>query len=88
VGAPLGVVDGETLPHGEVVQETVHVTPLESFVTVAVNCAVAPTSTVALALDKETLMAGWLDPLPQPVLAAETRTATPIATRTRWLGDI
>jgi len=67
VVAPLAVEFGETLPHGAAEQETVHVTPTfaESFMTIAANCAVAPSSTVALVSESEILMAP-LPPEPEP----------------------
>jgi len=60
VGAPLGVVVGETEPQEVAEQETVQVTPLfeGSFVTVAVNCAVAPASTLAVPGLTETVIPG------------------------------
>ncbi len=47
---PLAVAVGETVPHGAAEHATVQVTPLlaGSLVTVAVNCFVAPASTVAV----------------------------------------
>lgn len=48
-GVPLAVAAGEIVPHGGEPQSTAHVTPLfaGSLATVAVNCAVVPTGTVA-----------------------------------------
>jgi hypothetical protein len=50
VATPLAVALGETVPHVAAEHDTDHITPLfaESFVTVAVNCAVAPACTVAV----------------------------------------
>jgi hypothetical protein len=60
VAVPLGVAVGETLPHDVAEHDTVHVTPLllGSLPTVAVNCAVAPASTVAVAGTTDTVIAG------------------------------
>ena len=48
-GRPLRLEEGETVPHGAVEQVTLQVTPakLRSLITVAENCAVALTCTVA-----------------------------------------
>jgi hypothetical protein len=60
VAVPLGVVVGATEPHWATEHVTPQVTPLVagSFVTVAVNCPVAPASTVAVAGATATAMAG------------------------------
>jgi hypothetical protein len=60
VAAPLAVAVGETVPHGAGEHDTVQVTPLfvGSLVTVAVNGAVAPTSTVAEVGATETVVPG------------------------------
>lgn len=60
VGVPLAVVVGATEPHCATEHVTLHVTPFVagSFVTVAVNWAVAPASTVAVAGATATAMAG------------------------------
>jgi len=82
VGVPLGVVVGETVPHWAVEQDTLQVTPLlvASLATVAVNCAVAPVSTVAVAPETETLMGGGgLEEPPHPELPTATTTAITIA---------
>ena len=82
-GVPLGVVVGETVPHCSAEQDTLQVTPLfaASLATVAVNCPVAPASTVAAAVETETLMCGggWLEEPPHPELPAATTTAISIA---------
>ena len=81
VGDALAVAAGETPPQGAVEHDTVQLTPLlaESLVTLAVNCAVAPTSTVAVALGSETMMGtggGPVGELPQPKFMAASTTAT------------
>lgn len=60
VAAPLAVVVGEIVPQGAVGQDTDQATPLaaESFVTVAVNCAVEPGCIVALSGKTETVTMG------------------------------
>ena len=64
VAAPLAVAVGETVPHEAEEHDTVQVTPLfvGSLVTVAVNGAVAPASTVAVGgvTETETGVAGIL----------------------------
>jgi hypothetical protein len=52
---------GETLPQGAALHVTAHVTPLlaESFVSVAVICAVLPATTVLVEDDAETTIAGF-----------------------------
>jgi hypothetical protein len=59
------------LPHGVAEQDNVQVTPLfaESFVTVAVNCAVLPTCTVAVLGAMETVIGGTV--LAGTVIVAE-----------------
>lgn len=84
VGCPLGVDVGDTLPHGGAEHDTVQLTPLlaESLVTVAVNCAVAPTSTVAEVLESETLIGGGGGadaPPPQPKLMAAKTPVSSVA---------
>ena len=58
VGVPLAVATGEIMPQGGEAQSSAHVTPLlaGSLATVAVNCAVVPTGTVAGVGDTETVM--------------------------------
>ena len=72
VAVPLGVLAGETVPHGAGEQVTDHVTPLfvESFVTSAVNCAVVPPWTVIAPGETVTLTTrgGALVPPPHPKL--------------------
>jgi len=60
VATPLAVAVGETVPHGAGEHATVQVTPLlaGSLVTVAVNCAVAPASTVGDSGATETVVPG------------------------------
>jgi hypothetical protein len=82
VGVPLGVVVGATVPHCAVEQDTLQVTPLfaASLATVAVTCAVAPASTVAVANETETLMGGgWPEEAPHPEIKTATTTAIGIA---------
>ena len=80
VAAPLGVCVGETFPQGGVEHETVQLTPAiaGSFVTVAVNCAVVPTSTVAEVLESDTLIEGGAAVLPQPELKKDKNPATDV----------
>jgi len=81
VGVPLDVVVGETVPHCAAEQDTLQVTPLfaESLATVAVNCPVAPASTVAVVAETETLMdGGGPEEAPHPELATATTTAISI----------
>jgi hypothetical protein len=74
VAAPLGVCVGETIPQGDTEHETLQLTPsfVGSLATVAVNCTVAPTSTVAELLESDTLIGGGVGVpgmpgvLPQP----------------------
>ena len=73
MGVPLGVEAGDTVPHGCVGHDTDQLTPLavESLLTVAVNFAVPPASTVAEAAESDTLTGGGggpllLLPLPPP----------------------
>jgi hypothetical protein len=75
VAAPLAVAAGETVPHGEGEQVTIHVTPLfdESLVTTAVICVVAPAATVVGLVETETLTAMGGAPLLHAKLPA-TRT--------------
>src|SRR5258708_5670775 len=86
--APLPVAVGETEPHGVAEHDTIHVTPLpaESLLTVAVNCAVAPGCTVAVACDSVTLTVGGgggggtlAEPPPHPELLTATTRAISIA---------
>jgi hypothetical protein len=76
--APLGVCIGETLPQGGVEHETVQFTPASagSFVTVAVNSAVVPTSTVADPLESDTPIGGGAAVFPQPELRIDRNAAT------------
>ena len=73
-GFPLAVVVGETLPQGNVEQDTVHVTPLfaGSLVTVAVNCAVPPTCTVDVPGETETVIADGIVIVTEEVFAVST----------------
>jgi len=59
-GVPLAVEAGEIVPHGGEAQSRVQVTPLfdGSLATVAVNCAVVPTGTVAGLGATDTAIAG------------------------------
>jgi hypothetical protein len=58
VATPLAVTVGETAPQGAREHDTIQVTPLfaGSFVTVAVNCAVAPACTAAVLGVTETVI--------------------------------
>ena len=60
VSAPLAVAFGETLPQEDEEHETLQITPLlaTSFVTAALNCALAPTFTVAAPGMTETVTTG------------------------------
>jgi hypothetical protein len=80
VGVPLGVVVGETVPHCAVEHDTLQVIPLfaASLVTVAVNCPVAPASTVAAAAETATLMGSGVEEPPHPQLPTATATAISI----------
>jgi hypothetical protein len=55
IAVPLAVDAGDTDPHEDAWQETVHITPLlfTSFTSVAVNACVVLSSNVALALSKK-----------------------------------
>lgn len=95
VGVPLGVDAGETEPQDIAVQDTVHFAPcpLVSFRRVAVNCAVVPSSTTALLLETDRMIAGvtgGTGELPPHDRLATARLATSNApsTRTRVAGDI
>lgn len=72
VAIPLGVLAGETVPHGAWEQVTDQVTPLfvESLVTAAENCAVAPPCIVIAPGETVTLITGGggVVPLPHPRL--------------------
>ena len=85
---------GETDPHEVAEQETAQATPLfpESLTTVAVNCAVVLSCTVAVGFEIEMLRAGGggiIDLLPQPNMPTATVAApnTP-ATRMILFGDV
>jgi hypothetical protein len=73
VGMPVMVDVGETAPQAGAGQVTVQLTTVldPPLVTVAVNCTVAPTSTVAVSFDSEMLMGGFE---PQLLAAIATRT--------------
>ena len=85
VDTPLGVVAGDTVPHGAVAHDTDHLTPLfvESLLTVAVKFVVAPAWTVAAVWESATLTGGGGGPLlpllPPPPPQATRQTKAPAA---------
>lgn len=81
---------GEALPHGGAEQETVQLTPmlLPPFTTVAVNCALVPTSTVALVLGMDTCTGGAEPPPQLKFPIARTAAAIHESTAPRLLADI
>ena len=81
VGAPLAVAAGEALPHGAAEHETLHVTPLfaPSLVTIPVNVAVAPASTVAWVGATETVIAGTVIVTAADFVASVTEVAVSVA---------
>jgi hypothetical protein len=94
IAVPLAVDAGDTDPHEDAWQETVHITSLlfTSFTSVAVNASVVLSSNVALALSREILISGGggvAEAPPQPRLPAVRAVArnTP-RNAARFLGDI
>lgn len=95
VAAALGVELRETVPHGAAGHDTVQLTPLfaESLKTLTVNCAVAPTCTVAVPGETETLITGItvvevvrvaVVPPPQPEILHVTRADNIAASEMRF----
>jgi len=83
VAVPLAVLVGFTLPHAATEQVTLQVTPLllGSFVTVAVNWAVAVARTVALPGETETVMAGTVIVAEPDLVVSATEVAVRVTVR-------
>ena len=83
VAAAFAAAAGETVPHGAEEQDTDQVTPLfgPSFVTVAVNCVLAPACTVAVVGETVTVISGIVMGVEADFVASATDVAVMVTER-------